>query len=83
MVCQNMQVSSSPVKNIADWHLGTFLYNHLIPYSRSLRSELPECISDEEADLFLGFMRRMLCWMPEERATAAELRTDPWLEQII
>ncbi|KAL1866970.1 hypothetical protein VTK73DRAFT_4439 [Phialemonium thermophilum] len=62
---------------------GTFLYDHLIPYSRDLRSEMPECISDEEADLFLGFMRRMLRWMPEERATAAELRNDPWLAQMI
>ncbi|KAE8401792.1 kinase-like domain-containing protein [Aspergillus pseudonomiae] len=33
---------------------------------------------DEKAD-FLRFLRRMLCWLPEERATAKELLFDPWL----
>ncbi|OJZ81013.1 hypothetical protein ASPFODRAFT_65521 [Aspergillus luchuensis CBS 106.47] len=28
---------------------------------------------------FLRFLRRMLCWLPEERATAKELLFDPWL----
>ncbi|MCJ1478352.1 hypothetical protein MMC13_007030 [Lambiella insularis] len=30
--------------------------------------------------LFLEFVRRMLRWMPEDRATAAELLQDPWLK---
>ncbi|KZF26784.1 kinase-like protein [Xylona heveae TC161] len=33
---------------------------------------------DEKAD-FLRFLRRMLCWRPEERANAKELLFDPWL----
>ena len=33
---------------------------------------------DEKAD-FLCFLRRMLCWMPDKRATARELLFDPWL----
>ncbi|KAF7122249.1 hypothetical protein CNMCM5793_000206 [Aspergillus hiratsukae] len=33
---------------------------------------------DEKYD-FLRFLRRMLCWLPEERATAKELLFDPWL----
>ncbi|EAW06693.1 protein kinase domain protein [Aspergillus clavatus NRRL 1] len=33
---------------------------------------------DEKGD-FLRFLRRMLCWLPEERATAKELLFDPWL----
>ena len=54
--------------------------NDLIPFTRSLKSELPDCIPEEEAVLFLNFMRRMLCWLPEERATAKELKNDPWLD---
>ncbi|KAL5361130.1 kinase-like domain-containing protein [Aspergillus floccosus] len=35
---------------------------------------------DEKAD-FLRFLRRMLCWVPEERPTAKELSFDPWIMQ--
>ncbi|KAL3465080.1 kinase-like domain-containing protein [Aspergillus heterothallicus] len=35
---------------------------------------------DEQAD-FIRFLRRALCWVPEERATAKELLFDPWLMQ--
>lgn len=34
----------------------------------------------EDKDLFIKFARRMLKWMPEERATAKELLDDPWLK---
>lgn len=34
----------------------------------------------EEKALFVAFVRRMLQWVPEERATARELRDDPWLQ---
>jgi hypothetical protein len=30
---------------------------------------------------FLAFLRRMLNWMPEDRAAVAELLSDPWLEE--
>lgn len=33
---------------------------------------------DEKTD-FLRFLRRMLAWAPEDRATAKELLFDPWL----
>ena len=33
----------------------------------------------EDKRLFLQFVRKMLKWLPEERATAAELLADPWL----
>lgn len=29
--------------------------------------------------MFLRFIRRMLTWDPEERATTNEIFTDPWL----
>ncbi|PNY23331.1 Protein kinase-like domain protein, partial [Tolypocladium capitatum] len=52
---------------------GTFIRNDLIPKGRNLENEVPKCILEENhADLFLKFMRRVLCWVPEERATAAK-----------
>jgi serine/threonine-protein kinase SRPK3 len=32
--------------------------------------------------LFLQFMRRILVWEPEKRATASELLADPWLASV-
>lgn len=40
---------------------------------------LEERLEDDEKEDFLRFLRRMLCWLPEERATAKELLFDPWL----
>ncbi|KAH8747394.1 kinase-like domain-containing protein, partial [Hyaloscypha finlandica] len=62
---------------------GTFVGKDLMPYTRSWRSEMPTCIPEEDADPFFKFMRRMLCWLPEERATAKELKNDPWFGRII
>ena len=52
----------------------------MIPFQRNLSNIAPECIADEDKELFLKFIRRMLCWLPEDRATAKELKEDPWLE---
>ncbi|GIK07106.1 hypothetical protein Aspvir_002761 [Aspergillus viridinutans] len=40
---------------------------------------LEERLQGDEKDDFLRFLRRMLCWQPEDRATANELLFDPWL----
>ncbi|KAF4219278.1 hypothetical protein CNMCM5878_003582 [Aspergillus fumigatiaffinis] len=40
---------------------------------------LEERLQGDEKDDFLRFLSRMLCWQPEERATAKELLFDPWL----
>ena len=32
---------------------------------------------------FLRFLRRILVWEPEKRATASELLADPWLASVI
>lgn len=40
---------------------------------------LEERLKGDEKDDFLRFLRRMLCWLPEERASAKELLFDPWL----
>lgn len=68
---------------LTDTLLGKFVRNDLVPYERSLRREMPECIPEEEADRFLKFMRRMLCWLPEDRARAKELKNDPWFDKKI
>ncbi|KAF2161840.1 hypothetical protein M409DRAFT_58907 [Zasmidium cellare ATCC 36951] len=36
-------------------------------------------LSGSEKEKFLGFVRSMLKWLPEERKTAAQLLDDPWL----
>ncbi|QPG98451.1 hypothetical protein C2857_007622 [Epichloe festucae Fl1] len=58
---------------------GKFMYGPLIPFNRQLRKEVPDCIVHEDVERFLKFLKRMLCWLPEERATARELAKDPWL----
>ncbi|KAJ5355463.1 uncharacterized protein N7496_012675, partial [Penicillium cataractarum] len=40
---------------------------------------LEERLEGDEEDDFLRFLRRMLCWLPEERASAKDLLFDPWL----
>ncbi|KAJ3538815.1 hypothetical protein NM208_g5740 [Fusarium decemcellulare] len=60
---------------------GSFAHDGLVPRTRNLESEVPECIHEEnQVGDFLAFMRRMLSWVPEERATAAQLLSDPWLQ---
>lgn len=36
-------------------------------------------LEGDEKVTFLTFIRKMLCWVPEERATAEQLLQDPWL----
>ncbi|EED23885.1 protein kinase, putative [Talaromyces stipitatus ATCC 10500] len=45
---------------------------------RGLETREERLQGDEKKD-FLRFLRRMLCWLPEERATAKELIHDTWL----
>lgn len=46
----------------------------------SLESELTALDGEDKAE-FLRFLRRMLQWDPVKRATAGELRSDPWLAE--
>ncbi|RAK85462.1 kinase-like protein [Aspergillus costaricaensis CBS 115574] len=38
-----------------------------------------EYLEGESKQMFMNFMRKMLLWDPEERQSARELLTDPWL----
>lgn len=73
----------SPVLSLTGRYLGTFVCRDLISCTRSWRSEMPACIPDKDADRFFNFMKRMLCWLPEDRATARELKNDPWFDHVL
>ncbi|KAL2220221.1 kinase-like domain-containing protein [Thermoascus aurantiacus ATCC 26904] len=57
---------------------GQFLAPHLISSNLTLESTVVS-MEDEERREFVRFARRMLVWMPEQRATAKELLQDPFL----
>lgn len=42
--------------------------------------DLETRLRGQEKVAFLGFMRSMLKWLPEERKTAKDLLQDPWLQ---
>ncbi|GAB1209484.1 hypothetical protein APSETT445_008263 [Aspergillus pseudonomiae] len=49
-----------------------------IPTGTTLeRSE--EFLEGRNKEMFIGFMRGMLQWRPEDRKTAKDLLQDPWL----
>jgi serine/threonine-protein kinase SRPK3 len=48
----------------------------------SLEDEM-KSLEGEEKTSFLKFLRRMLRWRPEDRATARELVQDPWIQSIL
>ncbi|KAE8152754.1 protein kinase [Aspergillus avenaceus] len=59
---------------------GNWIGNAEIP-SISLE-KLEGNLQDTQQSLFLCFLRKMLRWLPEDRATAKELLADPWLKSI-
>ncbi|OOG00365.1 hypothetical protein ASPCADRAFT_125 [Aspergillus carbonarius ITEM 5010] len=74
------------VKSVEEWFEGPFfdddgkfLHEDLIPSDQTLEDTVT-CLEGEEKSQFLGFARKMLKWMPEERGTAKELVDDPWLD---
>jgi serine/threonine protein kinase len=48
----------------------------------SLEDEM-KSLDGKEKTCFLKFLRRMLRWRPEDRATARELVQDPWIQSIL
>ncbi|KAI7313744.1 hypothetical protein KC315_g11571 [Hortaea werneckii] len=56
----------------------------VIPHPEAMSLERAETVLEgEEKTRFLGFVRSMLKWAPEERLGAEELLRDPWLEGAI
>ncbi|MCJ1317097.1 hypothetical protein MMC15_002419 [Xylographa vitiligo] len=54
-------------------------WDGLIPIPEISFEKSEEYLDGKNKELFLQFMRKMLCWVPEERKTARELLQDPWL----
>lgn len=57
---------------------GKFLHQQLIP-DRKIEDSLP-LLDEKSRNELLAFLKRMLTWDPEERATARELLDDPFLQ---
>ncbi|KZF26973.1 protein kinase [Xylona heveae TC161] len=51
----------------------------LMPIPDMNLEDLELRLSGEDKRGFLQFLRKMLCWLPEERMTAVDLVYDPWL----
>ena len=65
---------------------GEWCYEHQEIKVPCLKLEEEECVlkaAGVNNGLFLQFMRRILVWEPEKRATASELLADPWLASVI
>lgn len=62
---------------------GEFKYPDLVPGENFTLSNLTPMLSGEDKELFIKFAKRMLTWVPEERATAKELLSDPWLKTSV
>lgn len=54
----------------------------MIPASICLEDFITS-MDGEEKVLFLQFVRRMLKWLPEDRASARELLEDPWMQSAL
>ncbi|KAF5020125.1 hypothetical protein F66182_7857 [Fusarium sp. NRRL 66182] len=59
---------------------GDFRYPKLIPDEAFTFENKMAALEGRERELFINFAKRMLAWVPEERATAKELIKDPWLK---
>ncbi|KAJ5545174.1 kinase domain protein [Penicillium sp. DV-2018c] len=73
---------SLPKTCLADYQAGQFKFPGLISNEneRGLEKKLT-VIEGDEKQIFLNFVSRLLRWRPEDRATAEELLSDPWLKE--
>ncbi|KAL8745942.1 MAG: hypothetical protein Q9190_001969 [Brigantiaea leucoxantha] len=58
---------------------GVFKYPQLIPSEAFTFSDLTPFLQGEDKRLFIEFASKMLKWLPEERSSAKDLYSDPWL----
>jgi serine/threonine-protein kinase SRPK3 len=63
-----------------DSSLGNWRRLAEIPQHRLEDSEAN--LEGENKKMFMQFMRKMLQWEPEDRQSAVELMTDPWLSNV-
>ena len=58
---------------------GEFLHFDAVQSLRSLHDRAT-FVNGEEKVLFVDFLKKMLTWNPEQRLSAADLLSHPWLE---
>ncbi|KZF23939.1 kinase-like protein [Xylona heveae TC161] len=58
---------------------GCFIYQDLVPSTEYTFANRTPFFEGAEKQQFLEFASKLLCWLPEERATAEELYNHPWL----
>lgn len=70
---------SLPKICLANYQAGQFKFLGLISKEGGLEKKLT-VIEGDEKQMFLNFVSRLLRWRPEDRGTAEELLSDPWLK---
>lgn len=58
--------------------VGTLKDKSLIPKDFTLENRLGN-VKGKDKEMFIRFVKKMVHWSPENRATAKELLDDPWL----
>lgn len=58
---------------------GNFRQPKLIPTNFTFETAITK-IRGKEKELFIDFVKKMICWLPEERWTAKQLLDHPWLK---
>jgi serine/threonine-protein kinase SRPK3 len=61
-----------------DMDTGEYRNPSFIPEDLSFETAIKR-IKGSDKELFIDFIKKMLCWLPEERWTAKQLLTHPWL----
>ena len=59
---------------------GEYRNPSFIPADLSFENSIKR-IKGKDKELFIDFIKKMLCWLPEERWTAKQLLSHPWLKE--
>ena len=63
-----------------DMDTGEYRNPSFIPADLSFENSIKR-IKGKDKELFIDFIKKMLCWLPEERWTAKQLLSHPWLNE--
>ena len=77
-VSPRLETGVSSISCLFTREAGKLKGTDLTPQNFSLESSISK-IGGQEKRMFLAFVSRMLTWRPEDRSTAKELLSDPWL----
>ena len=80
LLCSPSEVRQSWVDDAGEWCCEHQQIK--VPYLKLEAEEKVLMDAGVDNGPFLQFMKRILVWEPEKRATASELLADPWLASI-